>query len=62
MVCLGYKPGVAAWKAQTNPLSYVGTPFSFLAITKMENRMLVVNETSVVSKSLISLGITTLAQ
>ena len=24
MVCLGLKPGVAGWKAQTNPLSYVG--------------------------------------
>ena len=22
MVCLGFKPGVAEWKAQTNPLSY----------------------------------------
>ena len=27
MVCLGFKPGVAGWKAQTNPLSYGGTPF-----------------------------------
>ena len=62
MVRLGNKPRMAAWKVQTNPLGYVGTPFSFLAFTKMENRMLVVNETSVVSKSLISLGITTLAQ
>ena len=26
MVCLGLKPGVAGWKAQTNPLSYGGTP------------------------------------
>ena len=26
MVCLGFKPGVAGWKAQTNPLSYCGTP------------------------------------
>ena len=26
MVCLGFKPGVAGWKAQTNPLSYGGTP------------------------------------
>ena len=22
MVCLGLEPGVAGWKAQTNPLSY----------------------------------------
>ena len=26
MVCLGLEPGVAEWKAQTNPLSYGGTP------------------------------------
>ena len=26
MVCLGVKPGAAEWKAQTNPLSYGGTP------------------------------------
>ena len=26
MVCLGVKPGPAGWKAQTNPLSYGGTP------------------------------------
>ena len=26
MVCLGLKPGAAWWKAQTNPLSYSGTP------------------------------------
>ena len=26
MVCLGLEPGVAGWKAQTNPLSYSGTP------------------------------------
>ena len=25
MVCLGLKSGVAAWKAQMNPLSYGGT-------------------------------------
>ena len=28
MVCLGLEPGVAGWKAQTNPLSYGGTPKS----------------------------------
>ena len=27
MVCLGLEPGVAGWKAQTNPLSYGGTPW-----------------------------------
>ena len=26
MVCLGVHPGAAGWKAQTNPLSYGGTP------------------------------------
>ena len=28
MVCLGLEPGAAGWKAQTNPLSYGGTPLS----------------------------------
>ena len=33
MVCLGLKPGAAGWKAQTNPLSYGGTPrFAYLTI------------------------------
>ena len=26
MVCLGFEPGVAGWKVQTNPLNYGGTP------------------------------------
>ena len=26
MVCLGLKPGAEGWKAQTNPLSWGGTP------------------------------------
>ena len=26
MVCLGFEPGAAGWKARTNPLSYAGTP------------------------------------
>ena len=26
MVCLGFEPGAADWKAETNPLSYGGTP------------------------------------
>ena len=26
MACLGVEPGAAWWKAQTNPLSYGGTP------------------------------------
>ena len=28
MGCLGLEPGAAEWKAQMNPLSYGGTPFS----------------------------------
>ena len=28
MVCFGLEPGAAGWKAQTNPLSYSGTPNS----------------------------------
>ena len=27
MVCFGFKPGAAEWKAQTNPLSYAGTVY-----------------------------------
>ena len=27
MVCSGLEPGAAGWKAQTNPLSYGGTPY-----------------------------------
>ena len=30
MECLGVEPGAAWWKAQTNPLSYGGTPCEFL--------------------------------
>ena len=30
MACLGVEPGAAGWKAQTNPLSYGGTPGSVL--------------------------------
>ena len=26
MVCLGFEPGAAGWKAQMDPLSYGGTP------------------------------------
>ena len=37
MVCLGFEPGVAGWKAQKNPLSYGGTPkimFTYRTIWK----------------------------
>ena len=30
MVCLGFEPGAAGWKAHTNPLSYGGTPGTYL--------------------------------
>ena len=30
MECLGFEPGAAGWKAQTNPLSYGGTPYLFI--------------------------------
>ena len=30
MACLGVEPGVAVWKAQTNPLNYCGTPKNVL--------------------------------
>ena len=30
MVCLGLEPGAAGWKAQTNPLSYGGTPINYV--------------------------------
>ena len=32
MVCLGFEPGAAGWKAETNPLSYGGAPGLFLYI------------------------------
>ena len=28
MVCLSLEPGAAEWNAQTNPLSYGGTPYN----------------------------------
>ena len=35
MVCLGIEPGAAGWKAQTNPLSYGGTPNRFFFILRL---------------------------
>ena len=32
MVCLGLKPKAAGWKAQTNPLSYGGTPATLICV------------------------------
>ena len=38
MVCLGFEPGAAGWKSQTNPLSYGGTPCTlFFDGTVMKN-------------------------
>ena len=39
MVCLGFEPGAAGWKARTNPLSYGGTP-SFLNCLSFRPTML----------------------
>ena len=39
MVCLGLEPGAAEWKAQTNPLSYGGTPLNNpLSVFRKDNR------------------------
>ena len=34
MVCLGFEPWAAGWKAQTNPLSYGGTPIRLIFLPK----------------------------
>ena len=36
MVCLGLEPEAAGWKAQTNPLSYGGTPILFVFKIKLK--------------------------
>ena len=35
MVCLGFEPGAAGWKAETNPLIYSGTPIN-LRMTNLQ--------------------------
>ena len=35
MVCLGLEPRAAGWKAQTNPLSYGGTPQTIVVSEKV---------------------------
>ena len=40
MVCLGIKPGAAGWKAQTNPLSYGGTPKRWLFILLIRSTLM----------------------
>ena len=37
MVCLGLKHGVTVWKAETNPLSYGGTPQLSQFFTKLKH-------------------------
>ena len=46
MVCLGLEPGAAGWKAQTNPLSYGGTPqftYHYIITFVMAFRMVTIN-------------------
>ena len=41
MVCLGFEPGAAGWKAQMNPLSYGGTPlFVYFCLFKQTSLQL----------------------
>ena len=39
MACLGVEPGVAVWKAQTNPLSYGGIPFLFICFHDKQHQI-----------------------
>ena len=39
MVFLGLEPRAAGWKAQTNPLSYGGTPLYTIFIFNMQNKL-----------------------
>ena len=32
VVCMGFEPGAAGWKAKTNQLSYGGTPFELFVL------------------------------
>ena len=38
MVCLGLEPVAAGRKAQTNPMSYGGTPLSYLFIRRFSRK------------------------
>ena len=40
MVCLGFEPGAAGWKARTNPLSYGGTPCFIMLIYNLLRKKL----------------------
>ena len=37
MVCLGFEPGTAGWKMQTNPLSYDGPYLHFFLFVHKQN-------------------------
>ena len=38
MVCLGFEPRAAGWKAQTDPLSYGGTPKAKICLYQLHGR------------------------
>ena len=39
MVCLGLEPWAAGWMAQTNPLSYGGTPYCYLQLAYIKEKV-----------------------
>ena len=41
MVCLGFEPGAAEWKVQTNPLCYAGTPTASMFLLLESNFMII---------------------
>ena len=58
MVCLGLEPGAARWKAQTNPLSYGGTPIFNLWPAAVQLQLDVIHCTFALRKKcLTTLGI-----
>ena len=38
MGCLGFEPGAAGWKAQTDPRSYGGTPSTYLCLNLFSSK------------------------
>ena len=46
MECLGVEPGAAWWKAQTNPLSYGGTPTISCLVLKKQMEVITWPKTS----------------
>ena len=53
MVCLGLKPGAGGWLAQTNPVSYGGTPILLIALELDLN----IQSDMLRAKSIIDVGI-----